>query len=103
MALAEIPLTAQPQAFAIALGGTEYRMRLTYLATREGGWLLDIGDAGGVPLVCGIALVTGLDLLAQYAHLGISGRLWVISAGDPTHVPAFNELGTVSKLYFESA
>ncbi len=40
-------------------------------------WGLDIGDASNNPIVCGIPLIPGVNLLAQYAYLGISGELIV--------------------------
>jgi len=96
----EIPLSPTPQRFAISLGGTEYRLRLAFHDVSEGGWTLDIADQEGVTLVCGMPLVTGTDLLAQYAYLGIAGKLFVATDGEPEQVPAFDGLGTSSKLYF---
>ncbi len=43
----------------------------------NGGYVLDIADANGKPIVQGIPFVTGADLLAQYAYLGIGGQLIV--------------------------
>jgi hypothetical protein len=42
---------------------------------------------GNLPIVNGIPLVTGVDLLAQYRYLGFSGRLWVQGADNPDDVP----------------
>ena len=103
MTVTEIPLQPKAQSFSTLLGSTAYRMRLTYVDRAEGGWMLDIGDADGTPLVCGIALVAGADLLAPYAHLGFGGSLYVVSAGDPDADPGFADLGVGSRLYFAAA
>ncbi|MDR3488822.1 MAG: hypothetical protein P4M05_28455 [Bradyrhizobium sp.] len=96
----EIPLSPNPQTMSITLAGVVYQLRFHYANVREGGWLLDISDNLGNPLVCGIPLVTGVDLLAQYAYLGIGGVLFVKSDGDPDAVPTFDDLGVTSHLYF---
>ena len=94
-----LPLIAAPQSFSVTIGGTSYQMTLAYHNVDQGGWALDISDSAGNLLVCGIPLVTGADLLAQYGYLGIGGSLWVQSAGDPDAVPTFANLGTGSNVY----
>ncbi len=96
----EIPLTATPQAFSVNLSGVEYRMTLQYRNVTEGGWFLDIADSSGNSIVQGIPLVTGINLLAQYAHLGFTGRLWVQTLSQPDAVPTFVNLGDDAKLYW---
>lgn len=103
MAIYEIPLSAKQQTMTVTLAGTEYRMRFTYADAPEGAWVLDIGDSGGDPLVCGIPLLPSANLLGQYAHLGIGGWLFVVSAGDADAIPTFAALGTTSRLYFQEA
>ncbi|WFC66425.1 hypothetical protein EUC41_08915 [Achromobacter denitrificans] len=94
----EIPLSADSQRFTITLSGVIYNLALTW---RSGtGWVLDIADASSVPLVSGIPLVTGTDLLGQFRHLGIGGRLVVLVEGDIAAVPDYSDLGTEGKLYF---
>jgi hypothetical protein len=96
----EIPLTPQSQQFLITLSGMQYQMSVTWRDAVSGGWFLDIADAGGNQIVSGIPLVTGVDLLAQYAYLGINGQLWVATDGNPTAVPIYQNLGVASHLYF---
>ncbi|KAA2237666.1 phage baseplate plug family protein [Salinarimonas soli] len=104
MATYEFPLTTGPQAFSLRLGDTEYRLRLTYRRAPEAGWILDIGRAAdGVPLLSGLPLVTGADLLAQHAHIGIPGSLYVVTDGNPDAVPAFDDLGGRTRLLFVDA
>lgn len=94
----EIPLSADSQRFTITLAGVIYNLALTW---RSGtGWVLDVADANSVPLVSGIPLVTGTDLLGQFRHLGIGGRLVVLVEGDITAVPDYSDLGIEGKLYF---
>ncbi len=69
-----IPLLPRGQRFTISLDGTTYNVRVTWNDAEEGGYTLDLGDETGAIIVAGIPLVTGADLLAQYRHLGFSGR-----------------------------
>ena len=96
----EIPLIAAPQILSIQLGGTTYTLTVTYKDTNEGGWILDIADSQGNPIVSGIPFVTGADLLAQYSYLGFGGQLYVQSDTDPDSVPTFQNLGQSSHLYW---
>lgn len=95
----EIPLTPEAQSFHITLGGTDYGLRLLWNAP-DSVWLLDINDSNDVPILQGIPLVTGVDLLAQYDYLGISGQLVVQTDNDPNVVPTVDNLGITGRLYF---
>ncbi len=96
-----IPLKPYPQQLSIALGGVTYTLTLQYRNTDDGGWTLDISDASGnTPILQGIPLVTGVDLLAQYAYLNFGGQLVVRTASDPDAVPTFSNLGTDGILYW---
>lgn len=97
----EIPLTPQAQTFSATLAGVTYEMTLTWrdAPALGGGWMLDIADQGGNALVQGVPLVTGADLLAQYAYLDLDFQLFVQSDGDPTAVPTYTSLGVTSRLY----
>ncbi|WP_298165130.1 hypothetical protein [Novosphingobium sp.] len=103
MAAFEIPLTAEPQAFSIQLLGVPYQMTLQWRNNAQGGWVLDIADATGVPIVLGIALVTGADLLAQYGYLGLGGALFVLNSASSDDAPTFADLGTDAHLVFVTA
>jgi len=63
-------------------------------------WLVDLSDANGAPLILGIPLTTGSDLLEQYKHLGFVGGLWCSTDGDPDAQPTFQTLGVNSFLYY---
>lgn len=97
----EIPLRPEAQRFTIAINGAVYGLRLIYADIEEGGWLLDIADADGNPLVASIPLVTGADLLEPYAHLGIGAKLYIVTDGAPYLPPSYAALGATSRLYVE--
>lgn len=96
----QVPLQAQPQVFTINLSGVTYTLTLRYRNTTQGGWVLDIADSSNKPILQGVPLVTGANLLAQYAYLGFVGALWVQTADDPDAVPTFSNLGTDGLLYY---
>ncbi len=96
----EIPLSPDPQTFVVTLGGVDYRMTVQYRSAGGAGWILDIADANKQPILNGVPLVTGTDLLAQYRYLGFSGGLWVQGANNPDDVPTFEDLGIGSHIYW---
>lgn len=98
--LYEIPLSAAAQTFSVSLAGVTYNMLLTYREAGGAGWCLDLSDASDNPLICGLPLVTGTDLLGQFGYLGIGGSLVVYSDGDMTAIPTFYNLGDTSHLVF---
>lgn len=101
MTIAEIPLGADNQIFAIQLAGQQLRLRLIY--RDAAGWIMDILDADDEPVISGIPLVTGVDLLAAYRSLGFSGGLWVVSDDEAQEYPSKTNLGYGSHLYFVTA
>ena len=100
MATFEIPLTPRPQTLSVVFpNGKTYNLRLIYLFTPNDCWELDIADADGNPLVQGIPLVTGADLLAQLAYLGLGCKMFCATDIDHDAVPRFWNLGISSHLY----
>lgn len=100
MAAYEIPLTAESQRFSIQLAGVVYQMTVQWRNNAQGGWVLDIADATGTPIISGMALVTGTDLLGQYAYLGIGGSLYVVNSSGGDDAPTFTDLGSTTHLVF---
>lgn len=97
----EVPLSPQSQTFSISLNGSSYNLTLAWRSKDGlGGWVLELADAANNPLVQGIPLVTGCDLLGQYAYLGIGGGLWVLTDGNSLTIPTYSNLGSLSHLYF---
>ena len=98
-----IPLqVGAPQTFSIQLGGATYQLTFLYRNDTSGlgGWTVDIADAMGNPILQGVPLVTGADLLAQYPHLGFGGSLVVQTTSDPDAVPTFENLGDDGQVYW---
>jgi hypothetical protein len=92
-----IPLTPEPQSFGIVLGGREYRLTVRWFEAPEGGWHLDISEPdGAAPLVVGIPLAAGCDLLEQYAYMEFGGELWI----DGELPPNLENLGAGVDLVF---
>ena len=103
MADFEIPLKPQAQTLSVKFpNGNTYTLRLLYQFNADDCWELDIGDANGDPIVCGIPLVTGCDLLAQYAYLGFGCSLFVTTDGDRDATPKWFNLGVTSHLWLET-
>lgn len=94
--IAEIPLTADNQTFSISLAGSDYRMQILW---RESFWCLDINDASNSPVICGIPLLTGYDLLKQYAWLDLGFELHVLCDVSGQENPTQTDMGTLSHLY----
>lgn len=104
MAIFNIPINQQgPQSFTIQLSGVDFQLTLKYRDTDQGGWTVDIADDSGNPILSGEPLVTGIDLLQQYQHLGFNGSLYVQTTADPDAVPTFENLGTDCLLYWVPA
>lgn len=95
----EIPLTPNPQRFSISLAGNQYGINLQWNRFSQA-WVIDISDSNGSLLAAGIPLVTGVDLLQQYAYLEIGGSLFVQTDNDTLTMPTFDNMGITSHLYF---
>lgn len=95
MIISEIPLKPNSQTLRCSIGGVKYSLTLIWRGT---GYVLDIADNSGVAIACGLSIVTGSDLLAQFKHLGINGALVVLSDSDRSLVPEFADLGVNSHL-----
>lgn len=95
----EIPLSATPQSFNVTLGTTSYEVRLVWNYASSC-WVLDFSDSAGTPVLVGVPLVVGADLLAQHKHLGFSGTLRVQNDSDVEKAPTYEDLGQESRLYF---
>jgi hypothetical protein len=102
MATYRIPLKASPQQMTINLPSGTYQLRFLYMDQPEAGWIMDMLDSLGNPVVCGIPLITGADLLEQYKYLFQPPFLmFVYTDGDPAAVPTFDNLGTLSNVLVE--
>jgi hypothetical protein len=118
----EIPTSSDPQTFSIQLAGVTYNMHLTYHEANAenqfelvgfdsstntlidtntiSSWILDIFDSDNNPVVLGLPLIPGIDLLYQYQYLNLGGSLVVSTEASTNSVPTFAGLGESSHLYF---
>lgn len=95
----EIPTKPFPQRLTVSFNGIEYILTLYYIDCTTGGWIMDIADANGGDLVCGIPLVTGANLLDQYDYLAFGVVLITSTDGAFLETPTYDNLGTVSHLW----
>lgn len=94
-----VPATNQNQEFNISLAGITYHLKVRWNSASRC-WVLDIEDSQRNPIVGGIPMVTGCDLLEQYGYLQIGGALIVQSTNDPGQVPNYSSLGATGFLFF---
>jgi len=99
MATFEIPLISMPQRFEIALAGVTYNLTVRWIEHGQF-WSLDINDQDNVPIINGIPLITGEDLLSQYEYLDLGGQLFVSTDFDVGAPPTSSNLGSQSHLFF---
>ncbi|MBD2816351.1 hypothetical protein ID850_16755 [Xenorhabdus sp. Flor] len=97
MNIIEIPLQAENQQFDIQLGGVNYRMRLQWRDCA--GWVVDIMHPNSAPIVTGVPLVFGVDILEQHRYLGFNGSL-VFYCDNPLDESKASMLGSGERLYF---
>lgn len=96
MKVQEIPLSADNQHFAISIDGVMYNMNILWRGTF---WVLDLQDSGGAPLILGIPLVAGTNLLEQYNHMQLDFAMVVECDNPQQEYPTQYDLGATSHLY----
>lgn len=94
-----LPASATAQSFFIQLDNISYKITLRWNAVAVC-WVMDIADFEEEPMVQGIPIVTGTDLLAPYAYLGIGGGIVALTEGNPDAVPTFENLGNGGDVFF---
>ena len=99
MATYEIPLAPAAQSFLIVLAGKQYRLSI-YWGTVAGVWVLDIQQENGTPIISGIPLVTGTDLLSPFPYMEFGGTLIAMTDNDPDSPPTYRNLGSTGHLRF---
>ncbi len=90
MIIQEIPLTADNQQFSIVLGGVTWQISIIW---RDLYWIMDLQNDRGEPVISGIPLVTGADLLAQYACMGLGFKLVVVCDDNTQDYPSKTDMG----------
>jgi hypothetical protein len=88
----------------LTLDGVRFRLDC-YTNKSDGSWYLDLFDDDDAALVQGIAIVTGLDLLFPYRHLGVpTGILFVNDLAGPTEDPGLDAfINRDAALYYQTA
>ena len=100
MSVYEIPLQpATAQTFQVQLAGVSYNMTLKWNDPNNT-WVLDIYDLTKAPMVTGVPLVAGVDLLAPYAYMNFGGKLIVNNDSSNPAPASFASLGVSTHLYF---
>lgn len=95
-----IPLTNVPQRFTIELSGVAYIIVCKWNGEMPA-WTLDIFDeVTRQPLIANLPLVAGVNLLTQFEHIGIPGKLFVYTDGDEFAPPTLDNLGQEANLYY---
>jgi hypothetical protein len=104
----QIPLhPSHSQTLRVTLQGIEYTFKLAWNTISQI-WILDIYDSvGTTPIIRGIPLVTGTDLLGQFTYLTVASTavLMTLSIGpgiSPDEPPTFTNLGIDGQLIYVS-
>lgn len=61
---------------------------------------MDIYSATNVPILQGVPVITGCNLLNQYGYLNFGGRLWVQTITYPDIPPTFDNFGGDGKVFW---
>jgi len=95
-----MPLSNVPQRFIVELAGTAYIIVCKWNGEMPA-WTIDIFDeVTSQPLIVNLPLVAGTDLLGQFEHIGIPGKLLVYTDGDEFSPPTLDNLGQEANLYY---
>ncbi|MCK4883524.1 MAG: hypothetical protein KAS30_01510 [Candidatus Diapherotrites archaeon] len=96
----KIPLTNIPQKFEIVLSDVTYVMKVRWFDGQQL-WVFSLSDIDTEEiLINDMPLVTGEDLLAQWAFLGIPGKFICFTAGSELLPPTLENLGVEANLFY---
>ncbi|KPH79314.1 phage baseplate plug family protein [Bosea vaviloviae] len=98
----EFPLRPEAQTMTVELGAVEYVVRFGWADTTDGGWFIDISAYDGAPLLRGLPLTAGENVLQQFDYLGIPGEIRVQTDGNDLVEPSYSNLGSNGKVLFIS-
>ena len=93
-----VPLNPFAEQFQIEINGTNYLIR-THWNEAIKRWTIDLGTSGEHWLICNMAMVAGVDLLAQHAHLGLGFKMLVQVDGDSAADVGAEGFGDGSELF----
>ena len=89
----QIPLVVGNQQLTVPIAGNSYKFKIIW---RNSVYVMDINDSNNNPLIQGIPLVVGSDLLAQHKAELMPGITWGLFASNPSNVNqdmGYNDLG----------
>ncbi len=93
MTIFEFPLSPNAQQMTVPIGGSELTFRFAWADSPDGGWFVDISRLDGTPLVRGLPLTAGENVLQKFDYLGIGGAIYVQTDADPLIEPTYDNLG----------
>jgi hypothetical protein len=103
--IAEIPTeSGHPFNETVTWGGVAYTLFFKWNTVTQC-WQLDIYDVDGItPILIGLPIVTGTDLLGQFGYIPLATTtvITVMTTGpfnSPDSVPTFDNLGTDGHVY----
>ena len=103
--IAEIPTQpGRPFSEQVTWQGVQYTLQFWWNPASYC-WVLDIYDSSGAnPILTGLPLVTGTDVLGQFGYLPVAAQavITVMSVGpgvSPDQVPDFGNLGSDGHVY----
>lgn len=99
MTIFEIPLRSRAQKIKTEINGLEYGMFFRWNKASNC-WIMDISNSDDTPLLSGVPLITGADLLEQFEYLGLGVKMVALTIGDIDAVPTFDNAGVEGKLFF---
>jgi len=99
MLIYTIPLNNVNQNIQTSLLGVTYSLTVRWNALANL-WYLDIDDVNDDPILNGIPMVAGVNLLKQYTYLGIGGALVAQNVPNPLLPIGLDDLGKTGFLLF---
>lgn len=96
----EFPLRPEAQVMTIEMASVLYTVRFGWADTPDGGWFMDLGTYEGTPLIRGLPLTAGENILQQFDYLGIGGEIRVETDGNALVEPTYGNLGSNGKVFF---
>ena len=95
MADNEIPLTSSSQTLTIPIAGKTYYIEIHWRGIQ---YILDLYDNSKTPILLGIALVTGENLLKPFDYLNLGFAMQIRTDVDKFLNPEYLTLGVSSHL-----
>ena len=101
MTVYSIPLYSGAQQFQVSLEDRTVQIRLIWREAEGGGWIMDLLETDGTPILAGLPLRCGQNLLEQYQYLGL-GKMMCLIDGDDSRDPTYEDMGSTLQLYWTS-